>query len=225
MKLISIIGSPHGMKGNTGAIVNSILLAAQKAGAETETFSLSDLTVLPCRGCELCSKTGKCLLDDDFGSIKEAMCDADGIIFASPLYVYHVSAQMKAVLDRCHGLCHCQMMVGKYGAAVVTSGGSDPEVPEKYLMDILGKLGCWRIGSIGAAEVQLIDEDERAKVFDSAAKLGKRMVEAISGKEIFPEQEEERDGYFERMKALVTMQQERWPFEYEYWKSHWGLEE
>jgi multimeric flavodoxin WrbA len=225
MKVISIIGSPHGMKGNTAPIVNKILESAQNAGAQTEIFLLSELLVNPCKGCEVCCKTGKCVIDDDFITIKNAMLDADGIILASPNHMYNISAQMKALLDRCYSACHCQMLKGKYGAAVVTSGGPNAGMGEEYLLYVLEKLGLWTAGSICAVIGQLVDEDERSKIMESAASLGRRMVKAIKEKEIFQDQENEINEFFEMVRAMITMQKDIWPFEYEYWKSHWGVEE
>ena len=225
MKIIAIIGSPHGMKGNTAPIVNEILKSAQNVGAQTEIFLLSELLVNPCRGCEVCCKTGKCVIDDDFIKIRNAMLDADGIILASPNHMYNVSAQMKALLDRCYSTCHCQTLKGKYSAVVVTSGGPDAGVGEEYLLYVLGKLGLWTVGSICAVIGQLADEEERSKIMESAVSLGRRMVKAIKKKETFEDQENERNEFFEMVRAMITMQKDIWPYEYEYWKSHWGVEE
>lgn len=90
------------MRGNTGSLVKCVLEAARKAGAETEIFSLADLTVYPCKGClEVCHVKGACQQRDDFEKIKNAMLKADGIIYASPNYNLNVSAQMEAFIDRC----------------------------------------------------------------------------------------------------------------------------
>jgi len=225
MKIISIIGSPHGTKGTTGPVVNGVMEAAKNAGAQTEIISLADNSVQPCRGCQVCSKTGQCVIEDDFSNIKKALLEADGIILASPNYMHNVSGQMKAFLDRCFGMCHCQMLKGKYGAVVVSSGGPVFEMVEDYLMHVLKIFGCWTVGNVCAVELQLTDEDERTKIMQEAYNLGTRIVKAIKGKETFPEQEQELDMFFEGMKMVVEMYKEDWPFEYEYWKSHWGVEE
>ena len=226
MKLISIIGSPKGVKGYTGSLVKSMLEAAQNAGAETEFFSLGDLTVHPCKGClEVCHTKGACQQKDDFEKIKNAMIEADGIIYASPNYNLNVSAQMKALIDRCSLLLHCQKLRGKYVAVVVTSGGSDPEDVENYFKNILKLYGYWRVGSIGAVEAQFEDAEEKTKLMESAADLGRRMVKAIKSKEIFPDQEDDRTQSFEIMKYMVMMLKERWPIAWDYWNTHWELEE
>jgi len=226
MKLISIIGSPKGVKGYTGSLVKSMLEAAQNAGAETEFFSLGDLTVHPCKGClEVCHTKGACQQKDDFEKIKNAMIEADGIIYASPNYNLNVSAQMKALIDRCSLLLHCQILRGKYVAMLVTSGGSDPEDVENYFRNILKLYGYWIVGSIGAVEAQFVDAEEKAKLMESVRALGIRMVNAIKNQEKFPDQEDDLNQSFEIMKYMVMMLKERWPIAWDYWNTHWELEE
>jgi len=226
VKLIAIIGSPKGMKGYTGLLVQEMLEAAQQAGAETAVFSLGDLTVQPCKSCqEICHVTGICHQKDDFEIFKNAMLEADGIIFATPNYNLSVSAQMKALLDRSNLLLHCQRFRGKYAAVVVTSGGSDPEVVVNYLNEIITIQGFWKVGSVCAVRAQLSDPEEKARLMKEAAALGRRMVEVIKNRETFPEQEEEHNQSFEIMKYMVMMLREEWPFAWEYWDTHVGMEE
>jgi len=100
MKAIAILGSPKGMQGYTGALVEPLMKAMQQEGIDTDIFSLSDLAVQPCKGCQnICHITGTCHQKDDFEKIKQAMLAADGIIFATPNYTLQVSAQMKALID------------------------------------------------------------------------------------------------------------------------------
>jgi len=226
MKLISIIGSPKGIKGYTGSLVERVIGAAQNAGAETELFSLGDLLVQPCKGCqEICHTKGTCHQKDDFEKIKNAMIEADGILFATPNYFFNVSAQMKALLDRCNLLLHCQKLRGKYGAVVVTSGGSDPEVVVNYLSTVLTHFGFLKVGSLYAVRAQFEDAEEKVRLLESAAELGKRTATAIKNRVIFPEQEEERNQAFEIMKFMVMMLREEWPFAWDYWNTQWDLKE
>jgi multimeric flavodoxin WrbA len=226
MKVISILGSPRGIKGYTGSLLKPVLEAAQNAGAETELFSLGDLLVKPCKGClEICHTKGKCHQKDDFEKIKNAMIEADGIIYASPNYNLTVSAQMKALIDRCGLMLHCQQLTGKYVAMVVTSGGSDPEDVVNYFRSIIKLYGFWIVGSIEAVEAQFEDAEEKAKLMESATALGNRMVNAIKNQEIFPEQEDDRNQSFEIMKYMVMMLKERWPVAWDYWNTHWEMEE
>jgi len=226
MKMISILGSPRGIKGYTGSLVKYVLEAAHNAGAETELFSLADLSVHPCKGClEVCHTKGACHQKDDFEIIENAMIEADGIIYASPNYNLTVSAQMKALIDRGNLLLHCQKLRGKYVAMVVTSGGSDPEDVENYFKSILKLYGFWIVGSIGAVEAQFEDAEEKAKLMESATALGNRMVNAVKTQQTFPEQEDDYNQSFEIMKYMVMMLKDRWPVAWDYWNTHWELKE
>ena len=219
MKLVAIIGSPHGMKGNTGQLLEGVLQGAKAGGFEAATFCLNDITVKPCHACDVCHKTGKCGTKDDFDTLKSAMLAADAIVLASPNYISSVSAQMKAVFDRCCGLLHCQMMDGKYAAAVVTSGGEGSSVVEDYMLRFLRTLGCRTVGSVGAEARRLQDPAAKAAALKAAADLGSSLAKAVKTQLTFPEQAAERKAFFDRMKQLVTMQKSAWPFEYEYWKA------
>jgi len=226
MKLIAVLGSPTGAEGATGSLVKTVLEGAQSAGAETELFSLGDLSVLPCKGCQhICSVVGECHQKDDFEKIKNAMLEADGIILATPTYFFSVTAQLKALIDRLNLVYHLQKLKGKYGALVVTAGGSDPEDVTRYLSTITTQFGFWNVGEICAVRAQLEDADENARLTETAAALGTRMVDAIKNQEIFPEQEEELSQAFEIMKFMVVTLQEEWPFVWDYWNTHWDMEE
>ena len=107
MKIGASLGSPHGPKGATGTLLAEVVRGAQAAGAEASVFSLTDHKVVPCLACDACHKTGVCPQKDDFNTLKSAMLGADGIILASPNYINSVSAQMKALFDRCCGPLHC----------------------------------------------------------------------------------------------------------------------
>jgi multimeric flavodoxin WrbA len=219
MNIVAILGSPHGMKGTTGALLSGVTSSAGAAGAEIKTLLLSEMTVKPCNGCDACHRTGKCSIKDDFTTVKAAMLAADGVILASPNYITSVSAQLKAVFDRCCGPLHCQAMQGKYGAAVVTSGGTESEVVEKYMIEFLRTMGCWTVGSVGAEAWKMMDEKARAPKLKAAAALGARLVGAIREKKRYPGQVAGQRAFYERMKTLVTMRKDDWAYEYKYWKS------
>jgi len=223
MKIVTLQGSPHGTHGATGRLLAEVVEPIRAAGAKTAAFDVADMKVEPCRGCGACHKLGKCVIQDDFADIKNALVDADGVIFASPNYIFSVSAQLKAVIDRCSCFIHCQMMEDRYGAAVVTSGGSGGEEVSEYLKRVLRALGCWTVGSVECEGWALSNDAARRPVFERAAALGAAMVGAMRDKRTFPEQLRERQSFFERMKDLVTRNKEEWPFEYEYWESHGRL--
>ena len=99
MKLLAIVGSPR-LKGNTNYLVEQALGEAAKLGAQTQKLVLSQYEVNPCLGHEDCASFDSCLQKDDADWILDRFCEADGVILATPVYWYNVSAQMKAFIDR-----------------------------------------------------------------------------------------------------------------------------
>ena len=99
MKIVAIVGSPR-LKGNTNYLVDQALDEAQKYGAETEKIVLSDYEVRPCLGHDNCASLDSCLQKDDAAWILDSFRAAEGVILATPVYYYNVSAQMKAFIDR-----------------------------------------------------------------------------------------------------------------------------
>jgi len=99
LKLLAIVGSPR-LEGNTNYLVDQALGEAAKLGAQTEKLVLSQYEVNPCLGHEDCTSFDSCQQKDDTGWILDRFCEADGVILATPVYWYNVSAQMKAFIDR-----------------------------------------------------------------------------------------------------------------------------
>jgi putative NADPH-quinone reductase len=102
MKIIVFNGSPRGSRSNTHAIVTPFLEGAREAGAETENIFLVEKNIHHCRGCYVCwiKTPGRCVIDDDMAGLLAKMAWADVIVFATPLYVDHVSGIMKQFIDR-----------------------------------------------------------------------------------------------------------------------------
>ena len=102
MKILAVNGSPRGKKSNTDRILQPFLEGARQAGAEAEMVYLQGKKINYCLGCFTCwTKTpGVCVHQDDMPPLLEKMRQADMIIYATPLYVFTVSAQMKTFMDR-----------------------------------------------------------------------------------------------------------------------------
>jgi len=218
MKVVAIMGSPHGMEGATGQLLQSTLDGIKDAGGGVQTFLLQQMEMRPCQACDVCHISGECAIVDGYRDIKRALLGADGIVIASPNYISSVSAQTKAMMDRCCGLLHTHALDGKYGAAVVTSGGEESGAIEQYILRFLRSLGCWTVGSCGAAAWQMQEEDGKNKMLTRAKELGRTLVESIEKKTTFPDQEPEKRAFRERMKQLVMARGEEWEYEYRYWQ-------
>ncbi|MBI2863164.1 MAG: flavodoxin family protein [Chloroflexi bacterium] len=100
MKVLGIIGSPRA-DGNTDLLVSRLLVGAAAAGAHTEKVRLGDLNYRPCDGCESCKPTGVCVIDDDLQPVHRKLTEADALVLGSPIYWHGLTAQTKALIDRC----------------------------------------------------------------------------------------------------------------------------
>lgn len=100
MKIAVVTGSPR-RGGNTFAMTDAFISEAEKLGHSVRRFDAAMLNIGGCRACETCYKTGKaCSFDDDFNTIAPTLLEADGVVFAMPVYWYSIPAQIKGVIDR-----------------------------------------------------------------------------------------------------------------------------
>jgi len=225
MNILIINGSPRGLKGNTGVLIQACVDALKQEGVDTEVINLGDIKLNPCIGCEACSRTGTCVIDDDVAGIQKKMLAADGLVYATPNYMMNVSGHLKMFMDRCFTHVHCQTMVGKYAIALVSSAGPIFDSIEEYIQSIQGFLGCWKVGSTGACVMQLEDDDERLTVSKEVGDLARKLVSAIQGGQPIADQVESREQIFATMQFMVSNKRDDWPYEYQYWKERWGVEE
>ena len=100
MKKIVIIASSPRKNGNSNALVKEFARGALEAGNAVETIFVADLKMEFCRGCMTCNHTLRCVINDDMKAVLETMRNADMIVFATPVYYYSVSGQLKTFFDR-----------------------------------------------------------------------------------------------------------------------------
>ena len=99
MKIVAINGSPR-LNGNTSYLLDTALEEAAGLGMDVEKINLNQCEVKPCLGHDECASYKECLQNDDTKVILDKFREADGVILATPVYYYNVSAQMKAFIDR-----------------------------------------------------------------------------------------------------------------------------
>lgn len=100
MKKILVISSSPRIGGNSDLLCDSFIKGAKEAGNEVEKINLAKLKIEYCEGCYLCSDS-KCFKNDDAEMVISKMLEADVYVLATPVYFYSMSAQLKALFDRC----------------------------------------------------------------------------------------------------------------------------
>lgn len=103
-KKVLIISSSPRKNGNSEALADAFFRGARDGGNTVEKVSLYDKTIGFCRGCLACQKTGRCVIHDDADMITQRMAIADVLVFATPIYYYEMSGQLKTMLDRANPL-------------------------------------------------------------------------------------------------------------------------
>ena len=99
MRIVVLQGSPN-VNGSTALMVEEFARGARGAGHDVERVDVARLDVAPCTGCVACGYEGPCAQHDGMGELRSAILSADMVVFATPLYYYGISAQLKTVVDR-----------------------------------------------------------------------------------------------------------------------------
>jgi multimeric flavodoxin WrbA len=103
MNIVAVYGSPR-RKGNTATLLKKAVEGARLAGAQVEEFVLRDLKLSPCLEIYGCKKNGECAIADDFQMLRDRILSARGLMLASPIFFYTVSAHTKIFMDRFQSL-------------------------------------------------------------------------------------------------------------------------
>jgi multimeric flavodoxin WrbA len=111
-RILAIYGSPR-RKGNTSLLLKQAVQGAKEQGAEVEEVVLRDLEMAPCLEIYGCKKDGRCVIKDDFQGVYDSLLACQGIMLASPIFFYTVSAHTKILMDRCQSLWAKRYLVEK----------------------------------------------------------------------------------------------------------------
>ena len=104
MSKVLVITTSLRAKSNSDILAERLIAGAQDAEHEVEHISLKGKDIRFCIGCLACQKTQKCVLKDDAVEIAEKVKNADTLVFATPIYYYEMSGQMKTLLDHLNPL-------------------------------------------------------------------------------------------------------------------------
>ena len=101
--IAAIYGSPR-RKGNTATLLSRAVAGAEDAGAAVDEIVLRDYKISPCMEIYGCKKDGECVISDDFQAVRDRILACRGIMIATPIFFYTVSAHLKLFMDRCQSL-------------------------------------------------------------------------------------------------------------------------
>jgi multimeric flavodoxin WrbA len=141
-KVVVLNGSPR-KNGSTAALVGEISKVATEQGAQVKDFYLNGMDIYGCQSCYSCKKEGRCVLEDGMQEIYDDIATADALVFATPVYMWQMTAQLKLAMDRLYPFLKpdytSYLTPGKKVLLAVTQGRPDPATFHPYF-DNVGKM-------------------------------------------------------------------------------------
>lgn len=178
-------GSPR-LKGNSTVLAEKAAEGARAAGAEVETFFLHKMKVEPCSACDACltDDDADCIIEDDMVAIYPKLRRADAILFASPIYWFTYSAQLKLLVDRMYALegSKGSALKGKSFGVILVYGDSDPYNSGatnaiRSFQDMCRYLGSELVDVVYGSASNVGDVAKQPALLDKAYSLGQKLAQ------------------------------------------------
>lgn len=190
MKVLGIMGSPR-LKSNTDLLLDEALKGAKSKPAEVEKIIVDKLKIAPCREYYGCLKDGNCVIRDDMDDIYPKLVEADGIIVASPIFFYGISAQLKALIDRCQALWSRRYVLqnlpdsGKKGAFIAVGATRGTRLFDGSILMVKYFFKAFGVEYVDELLVRGVDKrgeiKEHPEALAAAFALGERLAQKLAG--------------------------------------------
>ena len=142
MKKIIVISTSLRTGSNSDMLADQFIEGARAAGHEVEKISLAGKDIKFCKGCLVCQKLGKCIIKDDVNDIMQKVLNADVVCWATPIYYYEMSGQMKTLIDRMNALYSLDYKFRDV-YMLTTAAEDEPEVPKRAEAGLTGWIDCY----------------------------------------------------------------------------------
>lgn len=176
-KKVCVISTSLRKDGNSDLLAKEFYKGAKDSGHDVEMISLIDKTIHFCKGCLACQTTGKCAIKDDANVIENIVLKSDVVVFATPIYYYEMSGQMKTLLDRMNAMF---LKDYKFRDIYFLASAAEEEVTamDYAIQGLKGWVECYEkaelkgvVKAIGVTDIG--DIQKHFEVLEEAYKLGK----------------------------------------------------
>lgn len=142
MKKIIVVSSSPRKNGNSDILAQKFAEGARLAGNQVQIVTVRDIDLKFCTGCLYCQTHDKCVLNDSMNELYSQFQNADVLVFATPIYYYSVSGQLKTLLDRLNPL---YVRDNKFKEVYLLSTCADEEesAMDGAVKDIQGWIDCF----------------------------------------------------------------------------------
>ena len=173
--ILIVTGSPR-VGGNSDVLAEAFAKGALEAGHSVRTFAAGRADIKPCKVCNACKTTGKCVFDDDFQKVEPMLAEADVIVLSSPIYWYDISAQLKLVIDKFYST-KAQQHIQE--SVLILCGAVEKErfdgAVQVYKRICEGSVGWKDRGVILAGKCGAIGDAINHPAYNEAYELGKKI--------------------------------------------------
>ena len=177
-KNVLIVSSSPRKGGNSETLAASFAKGAEEIGHKVETVYLREKKYGFCKGCLACLKVGHCVINDDAVEIAARMHDADVLVFATPVYYYSVSGQLKTMLDRANPLFDSDYAFTK-AYLLATAAEDGEETVEGTVKAVQGWVDCFErcelAGTVFAGGVNGVGDIAGHPALEEAYQMGKEI--------------------------------------------------
>ena len=142
MKKIIVISTSLRHGSNSDILADKFAEGAKASGHEVEKISLVGKDIQFCRGCFGCQKLGRCVINDDVNPIMAKVLDADVICWATPIYYYEMSGQMKTLIDRMNAMYPLDYKFRDV-YLLTTAADDEAETPKRAEAGLGGWIECF----------------------------------------------------------------------------------
>ena len=177
-KSIIVINSTNRKNGNSEVLVNEFINGA-KENNNVEVINLRELNFGFCIGCLACQNTGKCVLNDDISKVIDKVKNADILVFATPIYYYAMSGQLKTFLDRMNPLYIADY---KFKEAYLFTACADEEdsAMNVAISEVKGWISCFddvefKEALCATVTTNVGDIKNRIQILNKAFEIGKNI--------------------------------------------------
>ena len=176
MKNVLIISTSPRKGGNSESLALEFAKGAQEAGNKVETVFFREKNIGFCKGCLACTKTNRCVIKDDAAELVEKMLAADVIAFATPIYYYEMSGQMKTLLDRGNPMYSADYSFRDI--YLLSAAAEEVEnVPKRAVSGLEGGIECFPkahlAGTVFAGGVNAVGDIKGHSALKEAYEMGK----------------------------------------------------
>lgn len=179
MKKILVLSTSPRKGGNSDMLADAFIEGAREAGHAVEKVCLREKDIRFCKGCLACQKTHRCVIRDDANAIVQKMQQADVIAFATPVYYYEMSGQMKTMLDRSNPLFGSEYMFQDI-YLLATAADNSEKAMDGAITGLKGWISCFEKANLkgvvrGVGACDMGDIRKAPETLEAAYTMGRNV--------------------------------------------------